>query len=44
MTNAQIQYTVESYNTDPEGRPQQSDVAKVFAASRLEILLGYGLV
>lgn len=33
MTNEQIEYTVESYNTDPEGRPQQSDVAKVFAAS-----------
>ena len=33
MTNEQIEYTVESYNTDPEGRPQQSDVAKVLAAS-----------
>ena len=29
----QVEYTVESYNTDPEGRPQQSDVCKVFAAS-----------
>lgn len=27
------EYTVESYNTDPEGRPQQSDVRKVHAAS-----------
>lgn len=33
MTNEQFEYTVESYNTDPKGRPQQSDVAKVFAAS-----------
>lgn len=29
----QREYTVESYNTDPEGRPQQSDVQKVSAAS-----------
>jgi hypothetical protein len=33
MTHEQFEYTVESYNTDPEGRPQQSDVAKVLAAS-----------
>jgi hypothetical protein len=33
MTGEQFEYTVESYNTDPEGRPQQSDVAKVSAAS-----------
>lgn len=33
MTNEQIEYTVESYNTDPEGRPQQSNVARVLAAS-----------
>ncbi|HEV7292468.1 hypothetical protein [Devosia sp. RR2S18] len=29
----QIEFTVESYNTDPEGRPQQSDVCKVMATS-----------
>lgn len=29
----QREYTVESYNTDPEGRPQQTDVQKVSAAS-----------
>lgn len=29
----QREYTVESYNTDPEGRPQQSDVQKVSATS-----------
>lgn len=34
MTNLlQIEYTVESYNTDPEGRAQQSDLRKVFASS-----------
>jgi len=27
------EYTVESYNTDPNGRPQQSDVVKVVAAT-----------
>jgi len=27
------EYTVESYNTDPEGRPQQSDVRTVAAVS-----------
>lgn len=32
-TSSQQEYTVESYNTDPEGRPQQSDVRKVHAAS-----------
>jgi hypothetical protein len=29
----QIEYTVESYNTDPEGRAQQSELRKVFASS-----------
>ena len=29
----QIEFTVESYNTDPEGRPQQSDICKVMATS-----------
>lgn len=29
----QTEYTVESYNTDPEGRPQQSEVCKVMASS-----------
>lgn len=34
MSNAPIQeFQVESYNTDPEGRPQQSDVCMVFAHS-----------
>lgn len=32
-TSPQQEYTVESYNTDPEGRPQQSNVCKVYAAS-----------
>lgn len=29
----QIEYSVESYNTDPEGRAQQSELRKVFASS-----------
>jgi hypothetical protein len=29
----QIEYTVESYNTDPDGRSQQSDICKVTATS-----------
>lgn len=29
----EIQFRVESYNTDPEGRPQQSDVCEVLACS-----------
>jgi hypothetical protein len=29
----EIEFRVESYNTDPEGRPQQSDVCKVLACS-----------
>jgi hypothetical protein len=29
----QLEYVVESYNTDPLGRPQQSDMCKVSAAS-----------
>lgn len=34
MTNLlQIEYTVESYNTDPEAGRQQSDLRKVFASS-----------
>jgi hypothetical protein len=28
-----VEFTVESYNTDPEGRPQQSDVCRVFAVT-----------
>lgn len=30
---AQTEYTVESYNTDPNGRPQQSDICVVMATS-----------
>ena len=29
----QHEYRVESYNTDPQGRPQQSEVSNVFASS-----------
>lgn len=29
----EIEFSVESYNTDPEGRPQQSDVCRVLACS-----------
>ena len=32
-TASEREYTVESYNTDPEGRPQQSDMCKVVATS-----------
>ena len=32
-TLPQQEYTVESYNTDPEGRPQQADICKVLAIS-----------
>ena len=36
---AETQFTVESYNTDPEGRPQQSDVCTVFATSPIAAAL-----
>jgi hypothetical protein len=32
-TTEQHEYRVESYNTDPEGRPQQSEVCNVFAST-----------
>ena len=31
--NPEMEFSVESYNTDPGGRPQQSDVRKVLACS-----------
>ncbi|WP_172123275.1 MULTISPECIES: hypothetical protein [unclassified Devosia] len=32
-TSEQHEYRVESYNTDPEGRAQQSEVSTVFAST-----------
>lgn len=32
-TAPEREYIVESYNTDPEGRPQQSDICKVVATT-----------
>lgn len=32
-SSAETEFTVESYNTDPDGRLQQSDVCNVFATS-----------